>query len=587
MIDPNRAIVVPRARLTPDGASLPLHTLVQPLIERHQSGVIQIIAPPLGGKTTALGYLTVALRRVRFIGFLDQPQHQRWMRPGEELLIVATTHPYALPTRAIFYLAEWTIDDCIEYLSRAHRPVAAGVLNRLKADPHFDALGGLPALVRMVLDEFAADEALDNSIAALRRAILRRGRILQIAGQLRVHPAIARIFSAEALAESIIKSPAPAQLVATMDRSILAEAAVSINENAAAARRLAELLHGPDRSADWIAASILMQINPRWRPWVGRPLRLSNAILDGARWDKIDLQDTMMEGISLRGADLTGAILNRIDATSGIFSSAQMNGARLDRAKASNASFVHADMECLRAEKAEFLGTDFTGARLRGADLQDCDFGIANLTNTDLSRADLRGANLKATLNGTIFTRANLERADLRHVDLRTTILRGARLTRAKMLDCNLEGCEIPDADFEFADLGHSYLTGSIVRGGKFRGANLTHTGLADIDWKGADLSDADLTGASFHMGSTRSGLVGSVIPCEGSKNGFYTDEFNEQDFKSPEEIRKANLCGADLRGAIIDGVDFYLVDLRGAKYTSKQADHLARCGAILHSRVA
>jgi uncharacterized protein YjbI with pentapeptide repeats len=88
-------------------------------------------------------------------------------------------------------------------------------------------------------------------------------------------------------------------------------------------------------------------------------------------------------------------------------------------------------------------------------------------------------------------------------------------------------------------------------------------------------------------MGSSRSGLVGSPIACEGSRTGFYTDDFNDQDFKSAEEIRKANLCGADLRGAKIDGVDFYLVDLRGAKYTADQADHFARCGAILRSRVA
>jgi uncharacterized protein YjbI with pentapeptide repeats len=80
---------------------------------------------------------------------------------------------------------------------------------------------------------------------------------------------------------------------------------------------------------------------------------------------------------------------------------------------------------------------------------------------------------------------------------------------------------------------------------------------------------------------------VGSTIPCEGSRTGFYTDEFNEQDFKSPEEIRKACLCGADLRGAIIGRVDFYLVDLRGAKYSAKQGEHFARCGAILVSRVA
>ena len=67
-----------------------------------------------------------------------------------------------------------------------------------------------------------------------------------------------------------------------------------------------------------------------------------------------------------------------------------------------------------------------------------------------------------------------------------------------------------------------------------------------------------------------------------GSRTGFYTDELHEQDFKSPEEIRKANLRGADLRGAKIDNVDFYLVDLRDALYDPEQEDQLRRTGAIL-----
>jgi uncharacterized protein YjbI with pentapeptide repeats len=108
---------------------------------------------------------------------------------------------------------------------------------------------------------------------------------------------------------------------------------------------------------------------------------------------------------------------------------------------------------------------------------------------------------------------------------------------------------------------------------------------LADIDWPGADLRGADLRGCSFHMGSTRSGLVGSPIACEGSRTGFYTDDYDDRDFKPPEEIRKANLRGADLRGANVEGVDFYLVDLRDAQYTQDQAEHFAKCGAILRSR--
>jgi uncharacterized protein YjbI with pentapeptide repeats len=119
-----------------------------------------------------------------------------------------------------------------------------------------------------------------------------------------------------------------------------------------------------------------------------------------------------------------------------------------------------------------------------------------------------------------------------------------------------------------------------------FLGANLCNAGLADIDWPNANLRDADLRGASFHLGSSRNGLVGSPIACEGSRTGFYTDDYNDQNVKPAEEIRKANLRGADLRGAKIEGVDFYLVDLRNANYTSNQAEHFRSCRAILEDRV-
>ena len=68
----------------------------------------------------------------------------------------------------------------------------------------------------------------------------------------------------------------------------------------------------------------------------------------------------------------------------------------------------------------------------------------------------------------------------------------------------------------------------------------------------------------------------------DSSRTGFYTDEFDQQYYKSPEEIRKANLRGADLRGAIVGGTDFYLVDLREAKYTDQQRRHFRQCRAIL-----
>ena len=119
-----------------------------------------------------------------------------------------------------------------------------------------------------------------------------------------------------------------------------------------------------------------------------------------------------------------------------------------------------------------------------------------------------------------------------------------------------------------------------------FRSREPAEHGLADINWEGASLRGADLRDATFHMGGARSGLVYSPIASEGSRTGFYTDEYEEQHFKSPEEIRKANLCGADLREACIDGVDFYLVDLRNAKYDPDQELYFRRYGAILEARV-
>jgi hypothetical protein len=43
--------------------------------------------------------------------------------------------------------------------------------------------------------------------------------------------------------------------------------------------------------------------------------------------------------------------------------------------------------------------------------------------------------------------------------------------------------------------------------------------------------------------------------PSHGTGTGFYTNDYNAREFKSPDETRKAHLCGADLRGANIRGL--------------------------------
>jgi uncharacterized protein YjbI with pentapeptide repeats len=145
----------------------------------------------------------------------------------------------------------------------------------------------------------------------------------------------------------------------------------------------------------------------------------------------------------------------------------------------------------------------------------------------------------------------------------------------------------LPRGRFQNANLTRAWLTGSLMTEADFRGAQLGNAAMADISWERADLRGADLRGCTFHLGSSRSGLVGSPYPSHGTRTGFYTNDYDEQSYKPPEDIRKANLCGADLRGALIADVDFYLVDLRGAKYDPDQAAHFTRCDAILFNRAS
>jgi uncharacterized protein YjbI with pentapeptide repeats len=187
-------------------------------------------------------------------------------------------------------------------------------------------------------------------------------------------------------------------------------------------------------------------------------------------------------------------------------------------------------------------------------------------------------------VSGTDFSGANLQSAIFSELRLVEAIFRGASLRDAKLNGCDLEGMDLMGVDLQGALLEGALLSGARLACVDLTDANLQGAKLGDVNLEGACLRGADLTGATFHMGSARSGLLFTPIASEGTRTGFYTDDGDEQHFKAPEEIRKANLCGADLRGALIDDVDFYLVDLRGALYDDHQVPHLRRCRAILDS---
>ena len=480
-------------------------------------------------------------------------------------------------------------------------------------------LDGIPELCRVVLDELAADGAIPAVQGAIRHYVQRHlsdplllerlkcACVNCLAGTSSIKAALSGVTGhelAQAL-ERLLRHRqiqfflATEQIVADLENgvdcgyltqrlpaNVIDWVGHAIHGQARPLEHLHTLLRGrPAKHA--MVASLLCRADPSWVPVSKPPPRLAGAYLEDAAWRGACLAGADMAESDLSGADLCDAELSRANVSRARLRRARVSGAKLLHLRAKNCQAAFADMSSVQAYRAVFEQTNLSRANFSNACLQGVAFTGAVLNGASFRNADLRQAQLTGTaVEEADFTNADLDGADLSNLDLRTATLRGARFARANLVKSNFEYMELPNADFNGANLFGALLTGTTMPNGSFRGASLQEAGLADIEWEGAILCGADLRGASFHLGSSRSGRVYSPIACEGSRTGFYTDDYDELYFKAPEEIRKANLCRADLRGANVTNVDFYLVDLRGALYDRDQAEHFRRCGAILEARV-
>ncbi len=128
--------------------------------------------------------------------------------------------------------------------------------------------------------------------------------------------------------------------------------------------------------------------------------------LTGAKLTEAHLEYAHLEGVDLRDADLEGA---------------HLRGAKLARADLRDARLEGVDLFVAHLEGAKLFGANLTRAKLFHANLTDAHLEGANLTRANLNNANLRGA----YLNG-----ANLNGADLAGTDLE-----GAIGLKQEMLD--------------------------------------------------------------------------------------------------------------------------------------------------------
>lgn len=194
---------------------------------------------------------------------------------------------------------------------------------------------------------------------------------------------------------------------------------------------------------------------------------------------------------NLEGVDLRGADLSELDLFGGNLKEADLRDAELSGARLIGTHENHLSWERVRLDGAKLRGTEIEYARFDGASFRGADLSGAALGQTSLEEADLSGANLDAVrLNGCNLSRACFVGASLRGATLRWGTLSGANLANVDLSDTelsvNLENVNLCGATVSLQGLVN------------LRGADLRRTRFVRSRLEGADLRDARLEGTDF-----------------------------------------------------------------------------------------
>lgn len=638
MPEPARAAVRPMVFGRFGGPAIPLESAVERMLRAKATGLVLISGTPGSGLSTAIDHLRAVFAPDPGVRFLDEPLSRELVQAADRQLLVLTgrlegfdilAHDESAktPTRDApsfqfldsFVLAPWGPDQWIEYTLAKHPEASRSVLARAMRPENARFMGGSPLLAAVVLDAFAKDPADDSARSIVRKfslsaapksasqadistialnlmfggnpepclSTLRKSvkdwRVIQLL-QL---PAVQALMATDRVMRDLSTQSPMKYLMQRFKPQLIRGIADELKPHNDAYDRLVHIIDEKD-ALSWhgTVAAILVAAARGWKPTSSKTLYLSKAMLSGAAWHQAKLDKCILVDADLSSADLRAAGLKSAQLVRANLSGANLEQAILKDARLHNAKLLRARLARIVADGAEFCDADLSDADFEAAQLQGALLN-ADLTRTRFVRADLYGTVFEgATIEDTDFTGACLEEATLTGLDLRSAEFHGAMLKEADLARCRLDGQHMPGVNLCKANLSHADMTGSCLAHADLSGADLRGAGLAEIEWERADLSGADLRHCSFHAGSSRSGLVDSFIASEGTRTGFYTDDYDEQLYRPVEEIRKANLRGADLRGANVEHTDFYLVDLRDAKYDAEQEAHFRQCGAILEARV-
>lgn len=209
--------------------------------------------------------------------------------------------------------------------------------------------------------------------------------------------------------------------------------------------------------------------------------------------------DAGWPGADARGANLSRAVLQRVD-----LSGAQLDGARLEGTLVAESQL--ADSSWREVQALRFIAWDVKAPR---ADFSHSSWRRSALPGSDLSGSRWRGARLVQLQGmGADWSGADLAGARAERCAWTGATMRAVRLEGAFLGNCELSRADLTQATLDGGCFAHSLfmqagLAGASARGADFFQALLRKADCRDADLRGASAYQADLTGLQWHGART------------------------------------------------------------------------------------
>jgi uncharacterized protein YjbI with pentapeptide repeats len=204
-------------------------------------------------------------------------------------------------------------------------------------------------------------------------------------------------------------------------------------------------LHGP-----------INMVEGRPRAWFSNVLVVPNKKLIDDKAENADFPSLSLRGRNLSGAVLIGSDLRNVD-----FTGANLNEAHLERALLTHAKFRCGSTYDGRSKNSGWPADECTWlqlASLAEAQLQSADFERARMQGAVLIAANLTGAQFTGTqLQDAMLINAQLQAALIDGANLTRAFLNGAVLLGAKITNSELKGILIGETLFQLAYITHDW----------------------------------------------------------------------------------------------------------------------------------